>query len=234
MIQPSTILRHIALCAALGALAACASPPSHPPAHALSETPRAPTVSLVKFTQNLHFAPRQIELDASQQADLTKFLGDSQVRRGDPVLVLHGPQPTDLDRAHATSAALAVRGLDPAFGADDSLGAGELRVVVERYVATGPKCPDWSQPDADRLTNELPSDFGCASAANLAAMAVDPHDLIVGRTMGPVVGDPASRAVAHYRDGEVLLSIGSGASTGAASAGAPSSSPPPGGGTSGP
>jgi pilus assembly protein CpaD len=111
-----------------------------------------------------------------------------------------------------------------------------LRVVVERYVATGPKCPDWSQPDADRLTNELPSDFGCATAANLAAMAVDPHDLIAGRTMGPVVGDPASRPVAQYRNGEVLLSIGVGASSGAAAgaAGASSPSPPPGGGTSGP
>jgi pilus assembly protein CpaD len=220
--------------AALAALAACAAPVPHPPAHALSETPRTPTVSLVKLTQAIHFRPGQISPDGPQQIDLTRFLRDSEAHRGDTVYIVHGPSAVDIDRAAHLSDDLSARGLGGVVIADDTLPGGNLRVVVERYVAQGPKCPDWSQPNGDKLTNELPSDFGCSNASNLAAMIANPHDLVSGRTMGPAVGDAATRPVERYREGTIPPLGGAASSSGSGSGSGSSSAPASGAGSSGP
>ena len=76
--------------------------------------------------------------------------------------------------------------------------------MIERYVAAAPNCPNWSKAPGNDFDNTMHSDFGCSTASNLAAMVADPHDLVVGRNMGPAVGDAAVAGVHRYRTGKTL------------------------------
>jgi pilus assembly protein CpaD len=229
------ILGRLAAASALAGIAACAAPIAKPPSGAMSETtPRTPTVTLVKLTHNVRFQPGQFAPDADQESGLAKFLGDSEARRGDSVTILRGPSLADRDRAARLSQVLASRGMLSSVVTDNALAAGELKVVYDRYVVHPPRCPDWSQPNGDKLTNELPSDFGCSSSANLAAMVADPHDLVVGHTMGPIVGDAATRPVARYRDGAIPALSSASSSSGSGSGSSSSSGSGSGSGSSGP
>ncbi len=129
------------------------------------------------------------------------------------MFVLAGSTSLDGQRADALVARLRARGSSAAAIRDSSRPAGVLRIVIERYVATARDCPDWSRISWANFDNLTSPDFGCATNADLAAMVADPHDLIAGATMGPVVGDPAVHAVERYRS-----PAGSGASTGLAGA----------------
>jgi type IV pilus biogenesis protein CpaD/CtpE len=60
---------------------------------------------------------------------------------------------------------------------------------------------------ADRPLGELgwnaaDADWGCSTAANLAAMVADPDDLLAGREAAPPKGDGALLAVERYQAGK--------------------------------
>jgi pilus assembly protein CpaD len=55
---------------------------------------------------------------------------------------------------------------------------GSFRVVVSRTKADVPGCPDWSRSSVGNYTGDAPSNFGCATNANLAATIANPNDLI--------------------------------------------------------
>jgi pilus assembly protein CpaD len=73
--------------------------------------------------------------------------------------------------------------------------------VVAGAGATVPNCPDWSDKDLP-MSEGQSSNYGCATALNLAAMIADPNDLIRGRTDEKTGADPAltSRAIKAWRD----------------------------------
>lgn len=60
------------------------------------------------------------------------------------------------------------------------VGAGTVRVVVTRSVATVPGCPDWSSNSESNFMSGTHSNYGCAINSNLAAMVADPEDLLRG------------------------------------------------------
>ncbi|WP_174273210.1 CpaD family pilus assembly lipoprotein [Sphingomonas bacterium] len=65
--------------------------------------------------------------------------------------------------------------------------------------ATVPGCPDWS--DADIPAHEgQSSNYGCATALNLAAMIADPADLLHGKSSTGSNVDVAVRAVRAWRE----------------------------------
>jgi pilus assembly protein CpaD len=53
--------------------------------------------------------------------------------------------------------------------------------VVSAAGATVPGCPDWSDRELP-MSEGQSSNYGCATALNLAAMIADPADLLRGRT----------------------------------------------------
>jgi pilus assembly protein CpaD len=57
---------------------------------------------------------------------------------------------------------------------------GMFRVVVSRSKAEVPGCPDWSRSSLGNYNSDAPSNYGCATNANLAAMVANPNDLVVG------------------------------------------------------
>jgi len=78
--------------------------------------------------------------------------------------------------------------------------AGTIRVVVSRATAHVDKCPDWSH-DNSEYGGASGSNFGCATATNLAAMIANPEDLVHGqRGGGASDADVSVRAIKTYRD----------------------------------
>lgn len=78
-----------------------------------------------------------------------------------------------------------------------------VRLVVGRYVALPPNCPDWSRPSSSNPGNLNDSNFGCSTATNLSLMIADPADLVRGRSLGPADGEALSLGIQRYRAGVV-------------------------------
>ncbi|MBO6782406.1 MAG: hypothetical protein JJ899_03910 [Alphaproteobacteria bacterium] len=78
-----------------------------------------------------------------------------------------------------------------------------VRLVVGRYVALPPNCPDWSRPSASNPGNVNDSNFGCSRATNLSLMIADPADLVRGRNLAPGDGEALSLGIRRYRAGQV-------------------------------
>lgn len=112
-----------------------------------------------------------------------------------------GVQPT---RIHAD--------LAPATRAGD----GDLLITVQHTVATPIGCPDFRRTNLMDLSELNSSNFGCATADNLARSIADPRDLAAGRTLGPANGAGSVGAVTRYRTDAVkpLVERAGGASSG--------------------
>jgi pilus assembly protein CpaD len=168
----------------------------------------------VRLTHPAMFGPNAVKLSSEESQKLSAFLDNAQVSADDHVYI---EQPANGDRLAAQRVGqiahqLAARGIGvrtlPAKG---DIPADQLTVLVERYVVTPPTCPDWTKDPVADHENEVYSNFGCANVTNLGLMVADPRDLVIGRQMGPEVGNPALAGVARYRDGKPkgLISAGS-------------------------
>jgi pilus assembly protein CpaD len=86
---------------------------------------------------------------------------------------------------------------------DDSGRQPPLRIAYMRYVAKGPECGhDWSENLAKTARNIGHPDFGCSTQHNLAAMIVNPADLLGPRTMGERYSDRRNKVMEAWTKGE--------------------------------
>jgi pilus assembly protein CpaD len=189
------------LCLAIWA-AGCASTPKPVEVARNTEAPNSIVVSETTSSHTVRYQTGVDEPDAAQIIGLNDFLIGADVERGDRILIERAASPADDMRASILADALARKGLQPAMSEAASVPPGELRLVIQRYVATAPGCPNWTKPPGNDFDNTLHSDFGCATASNLAAMVADPHDLLSGRSMGPPSGEPALAAMQRYLAGK--------------------------------
>jgi pilus assembly protein CpaD len=114
---------------------------------------------------------------------LTAWFDSVKLRYGDRVSI---DDPSDNASNRATVAAIANRyGIAMEETAPITQGViapGSFRVVVSRATATVPGCPDWSRASlAANYNGDLPSNYGCATNASIAAMVADPEDLVRGK-----------------------------------------------------
>ena len=86
-------------------------------------------------------------------------------------------------------------GLEPM---GEGVSDGDVAVTVRHITAHAAGCPDWSRANLIDLSELNSSNFGCATADNLARMVADPRDLSVGRPTAPASGPHAAGAVARY------------------------------------
>jgi pilus assembly protein CpaD len=64
---------------------------------------------------------------------------------------------------------------------------GPVQLTFIRSVAVTKECGDWSSDMTDTSGNEPYSNYGCATQNNIAAMVVNPDDLVVPRPMTPAL-----------------------------------------------
>jgi pilus assembly protein CpaD len=194
------------------ALAACN--PLTPPFKPGDSSYKQLKVDYVRLTHPAVFGPNAVKLSSEESQKLSAFLDNAQVGADDHVYI-EQPQTADhlsAQRIGQIAHQLATRGIGvrtlPAKG---DIPADQLTVLVERYVVTPPNCPDWTKDPVADHENDVYGNFGCANVTNLGLMVADPRDLVIGRQMGPEVGNPALAGIARYRDGKpkALISAGS-------------------------
>lgn len=80
--------------------------------------------------------------------------------------------------------------------------AGSVRIVASRSSASVPDCPNWEASDNGVAPPQnTSSNFGCATAGNLAAMIANPNDLVEGQNhSGRGSATTAGRAIRTYRE----------------------------------
>jgi pilus assembly protein CpaD len=206
-------------------LQACADRPSLPVPNIASGTPNPIQISRTQIAHAVTFPPGAAELEAPQVSALIAFIAANGVGPKDTILIEHDGELVGQAHAETVSAQLVAIGLRPSIVAAANLTSGVARVVVERYIAIPPDCPDWSHKPSPNFQNYDQRNFGCADAVNLAAMVADPKDLAMGAAMGPQVGDPVTKPIYEYRAGTpggAAVAAG-GAAAGGAAAGAGSS-----------
>ena len=152
------------------------------------------------------------EPDAGELVALNAFLVAASAERGDEVRIERSGEDAEDKRTAILSGALTKKGLRTVI-AVSTVPSGVLRLTINHYIATAHECPDWTKPPGNDLANTLPSDFGCATAANLAAMIADPRDLTRGREFEATGGDPAVAALQRYRIGKTTRLGGEGISS---------------------
>ena len=108
-----------------------------------------------------------------------------------------------LERVRDALVARGVAAARIAVGRGARGGGGDLAVIVERWVALAPDCPDWSRANVLGDSNLKSSNFGCATRRNLMRQVADPRDLVRGRDLAPVPPATAAGAVERYRAREV-------------------------------
>lgn len=140
-------------------------------------------------------------LAPGEERRLADWMGAMNLRYGDRLAIDDGGEGRT-GRAEVAAAAgrygLMLADRAPATGRPNS--PDSVRVVLTRTSAAVPGCPDYSHPSGMTADASTSSNFGCATASNLAAMVADPADLVRGAPGSPTA-DPLTmnKAIGAYR-----------------------------------
>ena len=77
-----------------------------------------------------------------------------------------------------------------------------IRLAFARITASVEPCGDWSENLARNYNNTNYANFGCATQTNLAAMIVNPLDLLYPRMMTPPSAARRGTVLQNYQNGE--------------------------------
>ncbi len=170
-------------------------------------TPNELQVKWVTHEHSISFNSPANLLTNQEARSLDRFLSDIDLRPSDRLFVDVGPQSGEVVadnrvgvineqlRHYVPNAqALAITG--------EKGSAGNIRLIVGRYVVLPPNCPNLSRPSSSNPGNFNDSNFGCSTQRNLGLMLADPGDLLRGRALGPADGEALSRGIRAYRAGE--------------------------------
>ena len=167
------------------------------------------------FRSSMAIDPRDNGLTWAQQSQLAAIAAEYQARGHGPLVISYPQGAANEDAAiGAISEARTffyeqgINWRQIAGGAYDARGAhsGELIFSFTRYAAVAPECGSSWDNLAMEYDNQRHANFGCAMAANLAAMVADPRDLVAPRTMGDPDTGRRQTVIDLYRAGESTAS----------------------------
>ena len=177
------------------ALGACGGMPSNRSLDSVHQ----PVVSATNFTLDVATGPGGISVP--EQRRLAGWFDAMDLRYGDRIYV-DDPVKSVGSRA-AVEAVAGKYGLlisDDAPVTPGDVNPGTIRVIVTRYSATVPSCPDWSANSDANLNNGTNPNYGCAVNSNMAAMIADPSHLIHGASgSGTTTVMSGTKAIDSYR-----------------------------------
>jgi len=167
-----------------------------------------------QFAITVSNAPDQILLAphpdglSNAQGDALAALVNRWRDAGADTITILAPAGGDGQVYHATAAieaALEQQGVSPdqiKLGGYNATRAGApIAVGFKSYKAQGPKCGlDWKSFTASK-NNDVNSNFGCATTANIAAMIANPADLLSPRPMDPADASRRDVVMGKYRQG---------------------------------
>ncbi|HLG88388.1 MAG TPA: CpaD family pilus assembly lipoprotein [Alphaproteobacteria bacterium] len=167
------------------------------------DSPKAIRVDVARSSYEVRFAAGSASLGPAETTRLARFVETGGIRPQDRIALEQADALGKLAerRRDALLKALRTNGVGAAASVAMVPKVGRDRVVIEieRGVAASPPCPDWSKPPID-YSAQVSSNFGCATASNLAAMAADPTDLLHAQPNARAEGSVAAGAVQGYHD----------------------------------
>lgn len=111
-------------------------------------------------------------------------------------------------RLYASGIEISKMGFGP-YQANEQKNAPVI-LAFNRYEVAPLECKPWSEINPNKTANNLPTErFGCAQRANLAAMVLDPGDLIGDRKDQPRDAARAQVGIDAHRKGELKQVSGS-------------------------
>lgn len=181
------------------ALAAC----NQGPVNSSVNTIKAPVVATTQLAYDLSYSGTR-GLSEVQTNALREYLDLVHIRYGDHISI------DDPNAAGASARRAAVADVVAKYGlfldpvgpvSTGALPPGTMRVLITRTIASAPpECPDWRRESNPEYEASSMSNHGCAMVSNLAVMAADPNDLVVGKTYEGADGHTASKALGVFRE----------------------------------
>ncbi|WP_260928615.1 CpaD family pilus assembly protein [Novosphingobium sp. 9] len=186
------------------ALGACGGVPTNRSLDSIHQ----PEVSRNDYTLDIATTPDGLAPGEGRR--LNDWLGAMGVKYGDH---LYLDDPAAIPAVRDAVAAIGQRaGITLDGAAPVTTGyvtAGTARVIITRYKASVPGCPDWKGKSDFNPNNATSANFGCAVNSNLAAMVANPQDLVQGQTdTGSTQAMTASKAIDAYRKADTTGSKG--------------------------
>lgn len=166
-------------------------------------------VRWVSLDHSVLFEPGTSVLSTAERFRLDAFLNGLTLRRSDRFLVdagnTSGLDPLAEARASTISQRLRrhLPGVDALMYSGGEAPSQGVRLVVGRYIAVPPNCPNWSRPSQSNPGNINDANFGCSAATNLSLQIADPSDLVRGRSLAPGDGQALSLGIQRYRTNNV-------------------------------
>lgn len=172
------------------------------------ETPNELQVRWVTHEHAISFTRPASLLTNQESRSLDRFLNEIDLRPSDRLFVDVGPQSGEVvadNRIGAINQQLRhhIPGAQVMPITGEKGSPREVRLIVGRYVALPPNCPDFSRPTTSNPGNYADSNLGCSTQRNLGLMLADPGDLLRGRTLGPGDAHMLTKTYRENREGEV-------------------------------
>ena len=208
--KPST-LTHLSILVVALSLSACSEPFVYRAQDHDYRVRHAVGVADAIVKASIDFAGHDTTLEPAEKGKLARYF-DSYIGVGQgPIYAVVFQDGSDqealLTRAELVNAVAEERGIRKSeiitFVAE---GGGEsdfsVALTYERSVSVVPRCADWSRSTDRNYDNLPPSNFGCALAANLGKMIVNPADL-ERRAPATLADAPSlSRVILLHRAGQ--------------------------------
>jgi pilus assembly protein CpaD len=198
------------LAAALGA-AGCASTPEKPYMAKTSLDMHPITVRQDAARLEIAVAPEDAAVRTADLGALSVFLDEYKTRGRGPLVISMPAGAGNSEAAVRVGADLrrvlydqAVAADGVAGGAYDAAGKPAAPIILsfERYEADAVDCPSYGAKNAARSwDNEPMPSFGCSINANIAAMLVDPGDVVAPQPMDAASAQRRGEVFDKYRKG---------------------------------
>jgi len=194
--------KHVLILAGVVALGGCEIDQYQENFSSISELRRA-SANQVQYSHDVRFDDAGLATDERERLD--GFLGQINFRQSDSVYLVAVPNAQSASRKlllgdYLSGRGISIRSQRSDFGMKIPPNDA-VSVVVRRYVATLPGCPDWSG-ELTSYNNVPTSNWSCANATNLGLMVAEPEDLVHGRAPGLADGEASARSIDLYRKGE--------------------------------
>ena len=167
------------------------------------DSPKQLHVDVSHQSYEVRFASGTASLAPAETTRLARFVAGGGIQPADRIVIEQSDPIGKLaeQRRNALLKALRRNGVGASVAVAKAPKPRADRVVleIEHGIATPPACPDWSKPPID-YSAQVASNFGCATATNLANMVADPNDLLHGNPSDRASGVMAGGAVQAYRD----------------------------------
>ncbi len=187
---------------------------------AATPAPPPPITPTEQFSITVSSAPDQILLAphangiSDSQADALAALVNRWRDAGGDIITIMAPTLAQGQAYHSTAAveaALEELGVSPdrirlgGYDAGQRIGA-PIAVGFKSFKAQGPQCGlNWNSFTASK-NNDVNSNFGCATTANMAAMIANPSDLLTPRQTDPADANRRETILGKYRQGQITSS----------------------------